>query len=174
MAGNTQLQRHLDLIELQYTSASTAIHSCKAAKTPQFTPLCSGQNIFPYGPLPVPTKKFFLVLSQRYLVLNVQNTDWTNYSSFLLILYIIDAPLFLLAKLVWSGLVWSGLVWSGLVWSGLVWSGLVLIRILVPSHSIASVEGDGGLSRCAYNHILLFNTSVEFNIRNLLEHHQGK
>ena len=66
------------------------------------------------------------------------------------------------------------LIWSSLVWSGVIWSGLVLIRILVSSHSIASVEGDGGLSRCAYNHIPLFTTSVEFNIRNLLEHHQGK
>ena len=101
MAGNTQLQRHLDLIELQYTSASTAIHSCKAAKTPQFTPLCSGQNIFPYGPLPVPTKKFFLVLSQRDLVLNVQNTDWTNYSSFLLMCTLLMRHF----SLVWSGLV---------------------------------------------------------------------
>ena len=42
------------------------------------------------------------------------------------------------------------LIWSSLVWSGVIWSGLVLIRTLVSSHSIVSVEGDGGLSRCAY------------------------
>ena len=57
----------------------------------------------------------------------MQKSGWTYYSSFLWCVHIIDAPLFLFAKLIWRGLAASGLVWSCLVWKkGYLWVTIFL------------------------------------------------